>query len=176
MQAEAAGRRLGPRRELASLDAFYFRTINSSVSETNSLGELVVGFMRAMHRHDGGRTLPLLHRSGLTTPQLAMLELLRAPLTVSALAQRLGLSKPATSQMVDKLVRKRLVHRSEGSVDRRQRSLVASGKGRALLGRVTAARTARFEASLAPLPRELQGRLRRVLADVVVALGSTGGD
>jgi DNA-binding MarR family transcriptional regulator len=149
------------------------------VTETISLGGLVGHFMRAMHRHDRGRTLPLLNRAGLTTPQLATLELLREPRTVSALADELGLSKPATSQMLDKLVQKRLVTRSEGSLDRRQRSVVASGRGRALLARITAARTARFEASLAELPSHLRERLRRALADVVDALSDArprGGD
>ena len=88
--------------------------------------------MAEVHRYDRGRTLPILHRAELTTPQLATLEVLCEPKTVSSVASDLGLSMPATSQMIDKLVRKKLVRRTELSTDRRQRSVVLSAKGRAL--------------------------------------------
>jgi DNA-binding MarR family transcriptional regulator len=126
--------------------------------------------MTELHRCDRGRTLPLLHRAGLTTPQLATLEALREPRTPSAVARDLGLSRPATSQMIDKLVRKNLVHRTEGRIDRRQRSVVVSARGRDLIQRIRAARAARFEASLAPLPPAMRARLAGTLAAVVGAL------
>jgi DNA-binding MarR family transcriptional regulator len=144
------------------------------VTETGSsalpLGRLIGTFMAALHRHDHGRTLPILHRSGLTTPQLATLEVLREPKTVSAVAGELGLSLPATSQMVDKLVRKRLVRRAQGVTDRRQRSVVVTSRGRALMEGIDEARAARFEASLAALPAPTRARLDAALAEVVRAL------
>jgi DNA-binding MarR family transcriptional regulator len=140
-------------------------------SSTRRLGRLVGGFLAALHRYDRGRTLPILHRSGLTTPQLATLEVLRGgPKTVSALAGELGLSLPATSQMVDKLVRKRLVRRAEGLTDRRQRSVVVTSRGRTLMDGIDDARAARFEASLAALPASTRARLDAALADAVRAL------
>lgn len=134
------------------------------------LGERVGRFMAEMHRYDGGRTGPLLHAARLTTPQLAVLELVREPKTISAVATHLGLSRPATSQLVDKLVRKQLIVRTQSRGDRRERNAVLSAKGRSLLDRVAAARAARLDAAVAILPRELAARLGAVLADVVDAL------
>ncbi len=131
---------------------------------------MVAQFMRAMHRYDAGRTLPLLHAAAVTTPQLAVLEFARSPRLVSEVADHLGLSRPATSQLVDKLARRGLVRRMLGTEDRRERHVITAAKGRGLLVRVTAARAARFHASLAAIPRDLAERLAAVLAEVVTTL------
>jgi len=138
--------------------------------DRSRLGHVVGRFMSQMHRYDGGRTLPLLYAAKLSTPQLAVLEFVRAPRTVSAAAAHVGLSRPATSQLINKLVRHRLVSRSEGALDRREKDVALSAKGRALLDRIAAARAARFDASLAALPPRLAARLAGVLIDVVDAL------
>jgi len=136
----------------------------------SSLGRLVARFLAEMHRYDGGRTLPVLHQSGLTTPQLAVLELVRVPCTVSAVAEHLGLSRPASSQLVQKLVERGLLIRSEGKADRRERALVVSPSGESLLGEIAAARAARFEAALAVLPARTASRLKSGLSAAVEAL------
>lgn len=133
---------------------------------------LVGQFMQAMHRCDGGRTLPLLHAAKLTMPQMAVLEYVAAPRTVSAVADYIGLSRPATSYMLDKLVRRGFVRRSEGKVDRRERSVVLTAKGAALLHRIHATRVARFEASLAGLSPQAATRLVRALTAVMAELDS----
>src|ERR1035438_4024729 len=97
------------------------------------LGPLVYRFLGAMRRYDAGLTLPILRAAKLTTPQLAMLEFTREPHTVSAVANCLGLSRPATSQLIDKLVRGRFVRRLEGTMDRRERNVILSAKGKALV-------------------------------------------
>ena len=102
----------------------------------SALGVLVDCFMRAMHRYDAGRTLPILHAARLTTPQIAVLEFTREPQTVSAVATYLGLSGPATSQLTDKLVREHLVRRMQGTRDRRERIVVLSAKGKSLIDRI----------------------------------------
>lgn len=135
---------------------------------------LVGAFMHAMHRYDGGRTLPLLHAVKLTMPQLAVLEYVATARTVSAVAEYAGLSRPATSFMIDKLVRRGFARRSEGVVDRRERAVVLTAKGRALLARVHAARVARFEASLAVLPQRTADRLAGALAEVMAEMERTG--
>jgi DNA-binding MarR family transcriptional regulator len=134
------------------------------------LGRLVGRFLGAMHRYDAGRTLPLMHAAKLTTPQLGVLEFVCVPRTVSAVALHVGLSRPATSQMIDKLVRRRLIRRSEGIADRREREIVLSARGKALLERIAAARAARFDASLSVLPGQVAARLEAALAEVVDAL------
>lgn len=143
--------------------------INSFVRRDH-LGHLVGALLGELHRYDRGRTLPLLHQAGLTTPQLATLEALREPRMPSAVARDLGLSRPATSQAIEKLVQKKLVHRTEGLVDRRQRQVVLSPRGLALLQRIHGARAARFDDALAALPGPLRARLGGVLAEVVEAL------
>lgn len=135
------------------------------------LGLLVYRLMAAMHRHDAGRTLPVLHAAGLTTPQLAVLEFTRRPRTVSAIGTWLGLSRPATSQLVEKLVCARLVRRIESETDRRERNVTLSPKGLALVEKIAAARIARFQISLASLAPAVATRFERVLAEVVDALG-----
>ena len=130
--------------------------------------------MRAMHRYDAGRTLPILHAANLTTSQIAVLQFTREPQTVSAVARYLGLSLPATSQLIDKLVRGQLVRRVEGPTDRRQRNIALSGKGRSLVDRIASARAARFEASLAVLPAPVAARFSSILHQVISALAETG--
>ena len=135
------------------------------------LGALVGRFVSAMHRYDAGRTLPILHSAKLTTPQTAVLEFARVPRTVSAIAIYLGLSKPATSQLIDKLVRRHFVLRIQGTKDRRERNVILSAKGKALLERIASARAVRFDTSLAALPPALTNRFELILAEVVDALG-----
>lgn len=134
------------------------------------LAGLVGRFLRAMHRYDAGRMLPLVHAADLTLPQLAVLEYVEAPRSVSAVAEYLGLSRPASSQMVDKLVRRGWLRRSEGVADRRQRAVTLTGRGRVLLEKVHAARSARFEASLAQLPSTVAEPLRCALTQTLAKL------
>lgn len=141
-------------------------------SKQPSLGLLVDRFMRAMHRYDAGRTLPLLHATKLTTPQTAALEFLREAKTVSTVAAHLGLSRPATSQLIDKLVRDDFVRRTEGTTDRRERNLILTGKGNSLVHRIAAARAARFGSSLAVLPQPVARRFHSILGEVIGALSN----
>jgi DNA-binding MarR family transcriptional regulator len=138
-----------------------------------SLGSWVYRFVDAMHRYDAGRTLPILHAAKLTTPQLAVLEFAREPRTVSAVAIYLGLSKPATSQLIDKLVRNHLVLRTQSKLDRRERNVVLGARGKVLLDRLAVARAARFDASLAVLPPAVVARFELILAEIVDLLGNT---
>ena len=106
-----------------------------SFAKTTSLTKLVTLFLGEMHRFDAGRTLPLLHAAKLTTPQLAALEFVFERRTISAVASYLGLSRPATSQMIHKLVRRGLVRRFEGATDRREKAVVLTPKGRGSSGK-----------------------------------------
>lgn len=134
------------------------------------LGGLVSQFLTEMYRYDGGRTLPILHASKLTTPQLAVLEFARFPCTVSAAAEHVELSRPATSQLVQKLVERGFLRRSENSSDRRERLLALTAQGEILLGAIAAARAARFEATLAAVPAPVAARLGTALQAAIEAL------
>ena len=138
--------------------------------KSTPLGASVDQFMREMHRYDAGRTLPLLHAAKVTTAQLAVLEFTREHRTVSEVADYLGLSRPATSQLLDKLVRGSLIRRMEGAMDRRKRDVVLTAKGKSLVERLAAARAARFESSLAALAPSVAQRFQSILNEVVRAL------
>lgn len=140
------------------------------LNDKRVLARLVSRFLGEMHRYDAGRTLPLLYAAKLTTPQLAVLEFVRNAHTVSAVALHVGLSRPATSQMINKLVQRGLVRRSEGAVDRREKAVTLTHEGFSLLERISAARDARFEASLAALSPHIVARLKQTLADAVAEL------
>lgn len=142
-------------------------------SDIAPLAGLVSRFLSEMHRYDAGRTLRLLHESSITTPQLAVLEFVRVSRTLSAIADHIGLSRPATSQMVSKLVYRRLVRRSEGRSDRREKAIEITAKGIALIESISTARTARFESSLSALPARTAGRLRSALAEAVAAFDTS---
>jgi len=143
-------------------------------STRRKLARLVGSFLTEMHRHDAGRTLPLLHAARLNTPQLAVLEFVRTPRTVSAIADHIGLSRPATSQLVNKLVRRHLVRRSENTEDRRQKTVLLNRPGAAWLEKVEDARVTRFEASLALLPARTTAMLTRALAEAVAVMHQSG--
>ncbi|WP_205698949.1 MarR family winged helix-turn-helix transcriptional regulator [Conexibacter sp. SYSU D00693] len=89
------------------------------------------------------------------------------PLSVKALAERLGLSLPGTSRTVDGLTRRGWLARSEDPDDRRVRRVALTAEGRAVFERVQHARLEGLEAWAADLAPELRARLLDVLRDVV---------
>jgi DNA-binding MarR family transcriptional regulator len=142
----------------------------SKVMPASRLGGLVAELMRQMHDFDRGRTIPIIQAAGLTTGQLAALELARRPRTISDVAKKLGLSLPATSQAIARLERARLLRRTERLHDKRQRDVSLTAKGQALLDRIGMARAARFQDSFDDLPPALAHRFSIVLQDVLKAL------
>jgi DNA-binding MarR family transcriptional regulator len=149
--------------------------VMKSSSKATSLTKLVTQFWAEMHRFDAGRTLPVLHAQKLTTTQLAALEFVFEGRTISAVASYLGLSRPATSQMIDKLVRRGLIRRSESADDRREKAVVLSAKGRALLKKVSSARSARLAKSVAVLPKGPANRLKGALREAVRHIDRAAG-
>ncbi len=117
------------------------------ISERVAMGralwrELVVGFASQLGEL----------RLGFT--QLAALYVLAEgrTTTVSDLADGIGRSPSATSRLVDGLVRRRLVERRPEREDRRQRTLLLTRRGRAVLGVVDRARADQFLSAVRPLP------------------------
>jgi len=128
----------------AGLRAQNPREISSRVAMGRALWrELVIGFASQL----GGLRL------GFT--QLAALYVLAdaGTTTIADLADALGRSPSATSRLVDGLVRRRLVERRETADDRRQRAIVLTQRGRALLRIVDRARADQFLSVMRPMPR-----------------------
>ncbi|GAA4928465.1 DNA-binding MarR family transcriptional regulator [Actinomycetospora succinea] len=106
----------------------------------------------------------------LSLTQLATLYVLDAgePVSLGALAERVGRSHSATSRLVDALVRRGLVERQEHPTDRRVRRVAISKDGQGLLRRLERTRAdAQLEIMnrLAPADRALVGRAMALLGD-----------
>jgi DNA-binding MarR family transcriptional regulator len=73
-------------------------------------------------------------------------------MTVADLADSLGRSPSAVSRMIDALEARQLIERRQDTEDRRQRTVVLTGRGQALLGLVDRARAQEFLSIVRPLP------------------------
>jgi DNA-binding MarR family transcriptional regulator len=91
--------------------------------------------------------------------------------TIGEVAEFLGVSNTAASKAVDKLVRRRLLRRTEGHADRRASELSLTGEGRRLLSAYEAAREQKLtEIFSACVPEQLCGTvatLDRLSANLV---------
>jgi DNA-binding MarR family transcriptional regulator len=91
--------------------------------------------------------------------------------TIGDVAAFLGVSNTAASKAVDKLVRRRLLRRTEGHADRRASELSLTGEGRRLLSAYEAARDQKLtEIFSACVPEQLCGTvatLDRLSANIV---------
>jgi len=104
--------------------------------------ELVIGFAAQLGELNLGFT------------QLAALYALydSGTMTMADMADTLGRSPSAVSRLVDSLERRQLVERHQDAEDRRQRTLVLTARGKAVLGRVDRARAEEFLSIVRPLP------------------------
>jgi DNA-binding MarR family transcriptional regulator len=91
--------------------------------------------------------------------------------TIGEVAAFLGVSNTAASKAVDKLVRRRLLRRTEAHADRRASELSLTGEGRRLLSAYEAARdkklTEIFSTSVPEQLSETAARLDRLTANIV---------
>ena len=88
---------------------------------------------------------------------------------LGAIAEALTVSNAAATKLADRLVRKGLVARVEGAVDRRERRLTLTGKGKSLLTSETEMGERRMEEVLARLAEADQKHLRRGLEAYLAA-------
>jgi MarR family 2-MHQ and catechol resistance regulon transcriptional repressor len=87
---------------------------------------------------------------------------------ITDIGEYLGVSVPAASQMVDRLVGQGVLVRSEGANDRRFKQVALTEKGRELLGRSFEARLqwlAQLTASFTPEEQQLIARALTLLTD-----------
>jgi len=91
------------------------------------------------------------------------------PNRVGDLAAGLGISYPAATKTIDRLVAKELVTRREGQRDRRQSELTVTDSGRELIATLRSARRERLEAILARMPSEDQKALLKGLRGFITA-------
>lgn len=127
-----------------------------------------------VRRSSAGESTALMHRRGLTMAQVVTLHVLyRGDLSISALAERLGMSLPATSQLVDRLVDADLLGRAEDPADRRVRRLHLRPAGRQLLERLNELRLREIEEAFTALAPETRARLGAAVGAAVEELEAT---
>ncbi|MPY65781.1 MarR family transcriptional regulator [Deinococcus sp. SDU3-2] len=128
--------------------------------------------MRELHRLIGTGVLRGmqggLQDHDLTFAQMTALHGLRAgaPLTVSALAAQTRLSLPATSHLVERLVRRGLAERRENPDNRREKLVVPTAAGLAVVSRMDAQFVGAYAAAFQPV----RPPVLRAAADAVQAL------
>jgi DNA-binding MarR family transcriptional regulator len=116
--------------------------------------------------------LRMLARAELTASQFGTLVFLRRAgiASVSAIAKDVGLSKAATSQLVEKLVERRLVRRTEDPLDRRRKRVELTDAGASLVRAFDNAQVSSIERLLACLPQETRARLDAAVREALAAV------
>jgi DNA-binding MarR family transcriptional regulator len=138
------------------------------MADDQRLGGLIEAFVNRVS-HPRGRVLSLMARASVTVPQLILLNFALAipGSTPSSLAAKMRMSLPSVSQMVDRLVRLKLVARAEDPADRRRKTVSVTAKGRSLLARLSAARSAEYRAGATGLSAATRARLTDVLQEAL---------
>jgi DNA-binding MarR family transcriptional regulator len=140
-------------------------------SPTASPALLVQRFIALVNRKSAGESTAFMHASGLTMPQIVVLfALRRAEASISGLAERLRMSLPATSQLVERLVAAGLIARRESPEDRRVRHVSILPAGLRYLEQFGAMRAREIEDALGSIRPETRARLADALARVVAEL------
>jgi DNA-binding MarR family transcriptional regulator len=109
-----------------------------------------------------------------TLPQYRALVVLasRGPQRPTELAERLGVHPSTITRLCDRLVAKRLVHRSESPSNRRETSIRLTPKGHRLVDAVTARRREEIAAIAAAVP----ARNRAATVQALRALGDAADE
>lgn len=107
----------------------------------------------------------------LTFPQAQAMRILRrGPMLTGQLACQLKISAPAITQLTDRLIRKGLIKRTAGALDRRCVIVGLSIRGRQLVDHVRQRRREVFSRALVHLSKQEQAQITDVLVNVVAAL------
>ena len=122
--------------------------------------------------HEG--LLTLMNESGLTVAQVMAIHFIGFCGTVSLreIADKVCLSAPATSHMVDRLLTMGYVTRTENNVDRRQKKIALSTQGSKLHAQLREAQIARLSVLTRALSAELRCRLALIVEELILELAS----
>jgi DNA-binding MarR family transcriptional regulator len=107
----------------------------------------------------------------LTFPQAQLMRILRrGPLLTGQLASQLKISAPAITQLTNRLIRKGLIKRTAGALDRRCVIVGLSIRGRQLVDQFRQRRREVFSRALVHLSKREQAQITEALVRVVSAL------
>ncbi len=146
------------------------------MKDDSELGALIEAFINRVS-HPRGRVLAFMAKASVTVPQVILLDFARKnpDSTPSSLAAIMKISLPSASQMIERLVKLGLAQRAEDADDRRRRTINVTSKGRSLLTRLEAVRSAEYAAGAARLSPATRRRLSEALAEALrdLAPGAT---
>ena len=91
---------------------------------------------------------------------------LAGPQSIAALANEVELTQTAASRMIDRLVKAGLLDRTENPVDRRQKLITLTERGRVLLAELPAITMKSYDDLLSSVPHDLIARLRGPMEEV----------
>jgi DNA-binding MarR family transcriptional regulator len=139
-------------------------------------GDLLQEFVNRVS-HGQGKMLALFSEESVTLQQILLLRRLQQCVesTPSEVAERMHMSLPAVSQMIDRLFVLGLITRTEAPGDRRRKNLALTSKGQTLLHRVRKTRAAEYAAGTAGLSPELRKQLSRLLRKALAELPENSG-
>ena len=136
------------------------------------LSNLLTDFMGLVHAGFAGDAMTIMAEAGLTMPQIVALHVLvHGPQPNHGLVDQLRLSASATSHLIDQLVKKGFVDRSEDPTDRRQKRIAITDAGSELLRRLAQARTDEFARALMTIEPATRLTLVTALERAVAELG-----
>jgi DNA-binding MarR family transcriptional regulator len=129
----------------------------------------LIASLHALQSFKIGDSLNVMNETGLTLPQIITLHFLRqrGPSNVNEIAACTKLSAGATSHLVDRLFRLKLVMRTEDEHDRRQKRVSLSTAGADLAVRLMRARRDGFMSAV----RALSPATRALLGEVLTLVG-----
>ncbi len=143
-------------------------TAGKQVSSKRLAGELLELWHHLM-RGSSEQMYALIAELDVSITQMKTLHVLtdtERELSVKQLSDKLGLSLPGASRIVDALLRRGWVERREDSDDRRMKRIAITPDGRVILERIETARLAGLEQYAASLTPEQRTILSSALADL----------
>ena len=152
--------------------------IETTTNKTAALRSVVGRFIAEAMSSDTDEMFRLLQREDLSMPRIVALTLIhkRGSVSITEISNFLDLSLGNTSMLVDKLVCKELVTRTEDEHDRRHKRIMVTPKGRAVVEELRETRVQSVVIRMLTLSPDLLDRLIDVLGDVVEQLPGTDAE
>ena len=136
---------------------------------SKQLAQELLELWHHLMRGSTGRLYALIGELEISITQMKGLHVLAdagSEISVKELSDRLGLSLPGTSRLVDSLMRRGWLERREDPDDRRMKRVGITAAGRSVLDRIETARLAGLEDYAASLTPEQRDRLSSALSDL----------
>ena len=145
----------------------------SSTSSVDQMAKAMLVIARTVDYVLESRAVGVATDKPLSTSKVQVLRLLaqRAGQTSSQVARYLGVSKPAVSQIIDAMVRSKLVTRKTSRDDRREVNLSLTDKGQNINKLVRQQQRHYIRSAMRDLNGTVANRWINTLGDVAVALG-----